>query len=112
MATCVARAGGRTGDACWSRCCLAENVCWKKWFGIALVNCARTVMNSCAPSTNCWKSVHRQIKRRVQGSEKSVDNDEIAANLESTKASRWWTPSQHWAALVKQREEQVFLLVT
>jgi chloride channel protein, CIC family len=26
--------------------------------------------------------------------------------------SLWWTPSQRWAALVKQREEQVFLLVT
>ena len=31
---------------------------------------------------------------------------------EQAKASRWWTPSQRWAALVKQREEQVFLLVT
>ena len=41
-----------------------------------------------------------------------MDNDEIAANLESTKASRWWPPSQRWAALVKRREEQVFLLVT
>jgi CIC family chloride channel protein len=30
---------------------------------------------------------------------------------EQTKR-RWWTPSQHWAALVKQRENQVFLLVT
>jgi len=28
------------------------------------------------------------------------------------KASRWWPPSQRWAALVKQREEAVFLLVT
>src|ERR1700731_5469097 len=27
--------------------------------------------------------------------------------------TRWrWTPSQQWAALVKKREEQVFLLVT
>src|SRR5258705_9708508 len=31
---------------------------------------------------------------------------------EEIKPSRWWTPSQRWAALVKQREEQVFLLVT
>jgi len=29
-----------------------------------------------------------------------------------TKATWRWTPSQQWAALVKQREEQVFLLVT
>src|SRR6266436_6463844 len=31
---------------------------------------------------------------------------------EQIKTSRWWTPSQRWAALVKQREEQVFLLLT
>jgi chloride channel protein, CIC family len=31
---------------------------------------------------------------------------------EEAEKSRWWTPSQRWAALVKQREEQVFLLVT
>jgi CBS domain-containing protein len=29
-----------------------------------------------------------------------------------TKARRWWTPSPQWGALLKQREEQVFLLVT
>src|SRR6266850_4897745 len=31
---------------------------------------------------------------------------------EQIKTSRWWTPSQRWDALVKQREEQVFLLLT
>src|SRR5438309_6020858 len=31
---------------------------------------------------------------------------------EQPTASRWWTRSQRWAVLVKQREEQVFLLVT
>jgi len=31
---------------------------------------------------------------------------------EQIKTSRWWTPSQRWSALVKQREEQVFLLLT
>src|SRR5712675_3314106 len=31
---------------------------------------------------------------------------------EQIKTSRWWTPSQRWAALVRQREEQVFLLLT
>jgi len=31
---------------------------------------------------------------------------------EQTNTRRWWTPSQQWAALVKQWEEQVFLLVT
>jgi CIC family chloride channel protein len=31
---------------------------------------------------------------------------------EQAQLSRWRTPSQHWAALIKQREEQVFLLVT
>jgi chloride channel protein, CIC family len=36
----------------------------------------------------------------------------ISAANEQTKTRRWWTPSQQWAALVKQREEQVFLLVT
>jgi chloride channel protein, CIC family len=29
-----------------------------------------------------------------------------------TSARRWWTPSPQWTALVKQREDQVFLLVT
>jgi chloride channel protein, CIC family len=29
-----------------------------------------------------------------------------------TSARRWWTPSLQWTALVKQREDQVFLLVT
>src|SRR5882757_6784368 len=36
----------------------------------------------------------------------------ISNAKEQDKASRWWTPSQRWAALVKQREEQVFLLLT
>src|SRR5712672_3112720 len=31
---------------------------------------------------------------------------------EQIKASRWWTPSQRWSALVKQREEHVFLILT
>jgi len=35
-----------------------------------------------------------------------------AEGNEQTVPSRWWTPSQCWAALLKQREEQVFLLVT
>ena len=29
-----------------------------------------------------------------------------------TTARRWWTPSLRWAGLIKQREDQVFLLVT
>jgi chloride channel protein, CIC family len=29
-----------------------------------------------------------------------------------TSARQWWTPSPQWTALVKQREDQVFLLVT
>src|SRR5713226_7944457 len=36
----------------------------------------------------------------------------ISEAKEEAKISRWWTPSQRWAALVKQREDQVFLLVT
>ncbi len=36
----------------------------------------------------------------------------ISEAKEEAKTSRWWTPSQRWAALVKQREEQVFLLLT
>ncbi len=36
----------------------------------------------------------------------------ISEAKEEVKTSGWWTPSQRWAALVKQREEQVFLLVT
>src|SRR5712671_684836 len=36
----------------------------------------------------------------------------ISDAKEEIKPSRWWTPSQRWAALVKQREEQVFLLLT
>jgi|GraSoi_2013_80cm_1033760.scaffolds.fasta_scaffold00070_3 CIC family chloride channel protein len=36
----------------------------------------------------------------------------MAAKPEQTSARRWWAPSQRWAALLKQREEQVFLLVT
>src|SRR6266481_9813132 len=36
----------------------------------------------------------------------------ISDAKEEIKPSHWWTPSQRWAALLKQREEQVFLLVT
>jgi chloride channel protein, CIC family len=36
----------------------------------------------------------------------------ISDTKEQDKASRWWTPSLRWAALIKQREEQVFLLLT
>src|SRR6267142_1370372 len=36
----------------------------------------------------------------------------ISDAKEQDKASHWWTPSLRWAALVKQREEQVFLLLT
>jgi chloride channel protein, CIC family len=36
----------------------------------------------------------------------------ISEETERTNTGRWWTPSQRWAALLKQREEQVFLLVT
>src|SRR3979490_1828869 len=36
----------------------------------------------------------------------------ISEEREQKKRSRWWTPSQRWAAVVKQGEEQVFLLVT
>ena len=36
----------------------------------------------------------------------------ISESREQTSAKPRWTPSQWWAALIKQREEQVFLLVT
>ncbi len=36
----------------------------------------------------------------------------ISNAKEQDKARHWWTPSLRWAALVKQREEQVFLLLT
>jgi H+/Cl- antiporter ClcA len=36
----------------------------------------------------------------------------ISEGKEQTKTNRWWTWSQWWVALIKQREEQVFLLVT
>jgi chloride channel protein, CIC family len=36
----------------------------------------------------------------------------MAGKLDQANTRRWWTPSQRWAALLKQREEQVFLLVT
>src|ERR1700747_807959 len=36
----------------------------------------------------------------------------ISEANEQTSAGRWWTPSQRWAALVKHREEQVFLVLT
>jgi chloride channel protein, CIC family len=36
----------------------------------------------------------------------------ISEAQEQAKTSRWRTPSQRWAALVKQREEQVFLMLT
>src|SRR3984893_18136214 len=36
----------------------------------------------------------------------------ISEAKEQKNQGRWWTRSQRWAALVKQREEQVFLLVT
>src|ERR1700720_2977265 len=36
----------------------------------------------------------------------------ISEETERANTGRWWTPSQRWAALVKHREEQVFLLVT
>src|SRR5258708_15601849 len=36
----------------------------------------------------------------------------ISEETERTNTGRWWAPSQRWAALLKQREEQVFLLVT
>jgi chloride channel protein, CIC family len=31
---------------------------------------------------------------------------------EQTNTRRWWAPSQQWGSLLRQREEQVFLLVT
>src|SRR5258708_38086916 len=52
------------------------------------------------------------MTRNVRRNEKSVDREAMAAKPEQTSARRWWAPSQRWAALVKQREEQVFLLVT
>src|ERR1700738_3295762 len=36
----------------------------------------------------------------------------ISAETERMNTRRWWTPSQRWTALLKQRENQVFLLVT
>jgi chloride channel protein, CIC family len=36
----------------------------------------------------------------------------ISESGEQTSAKPWWTPLQWWAALIKEREEQVFLLVT
>src|SRR5260221_1448676 len=52
------------------------------------------------------------MTRNVRRNEKSVDREAMAAKPEQTSARRWWAPSQRWAALLKQREEQVFLLVT
>jgi len=81
MATCVARADGRTGDACWfvaaSRRTPLEEVVRHR-----IGELRSNGMNSCAPSTNCWKASTDNREKR-QGSGKSVDNDEIAANLES-----------------------------
>jgi len=56
--SCVARAGGRTGDAVGSLLPRGERLL-EEVVRHRMVNCARTGMNSCAPSTNCWKSVHR-----------------------------------------------------
>jgi len=36
----------------------------------------------------------------------------ISDPTDRANARRWWTPSQRWGALVKEREDQVFLLVT
>src|SRR5947209_9997190 len=36
----------------------------------------------------------------------------ISEAKEQPNKGRWWTPSQRWSALVKHREEQVFLVVT
>src|SRR5260221_8724720 len=36
----------------------------------------------------------------------------ISEERARTNTGRWWTLSQRWAAVLKQREEQVFLLVT
>ena len=37
----------------------------------------------------------------------------MIAEQKAQASTKWrWTPSQQWSALVKQREEQVFLLVT
>src|ERR1700736_5034698 len=36
----------------------------------------------------------------------------ISEETERMNTRRWWTPSQRWTALLKQREDQVFLLVT
>src|SRR5258708_24657329 len=109
---CVVRGGAMTGDACWCRCFPAGSACWNKWCGIASVNCAPTGVSWFAPSKNCSKRLHRWMTRNVRRNEKSVDREAMAAKPEQTSARRWWAPSQRWAALLKQREEQVFLLVT
>ena len=62
-----------------------------------------------APSINCWKSRRKQDKQSLRRSEKSVDSEDFRPQ---TNARRWWTSSQQWGALIKQPEEQVFLLVT
>jgi chloride channel protein, CIC family len=36
----------------------------------------------------------------------------ISEPTDQANARRWWTPSQRWGALIKEREDQVFLLVT
>src|ERR1700724_524998 len=51
------------------------------------------------------------MTRNVRRIEKSVDSEAMAAKPEQTSARRRWTPSQRWATLLKQREEQVFPLV-
>jgi CIC family chloride channel protein len=36
----------------------------------------------------------------------------ISEPTDQANTRRWWTPSQRWGALIKEREDQVFLLVT
>src|SRR5260370_36646743 len=48
------------------------------------------------------------IQRETGRGQKLMISEENA----QTGTRRWRTPSQRWAALLKQREDQVFLLVT
>src|SRR5712664_3610205 len=73
------------------------------------------------PSARCWKTAARRPARNKRGNLPSEARNAVVSDIAKTELSEtrelaqknWWnSPSRRWNAFLREREEQVFLVLT
>src|SRR5260370_40483047 len=121
MATCAGAAAGTTADASWWRCCRGEKNCSNKWRETALASCAPAARLSSTQSVHCLKTAVRHRARNKlwdlprsarKAGVSELPEKELNEAREPSQKNWLDSSSQQWASFLRNREEQVFLVLT